>query len=303
MSQDQSEWKRPESDKLPLIEDDHDLVPLLRAATNEQLDPLVGYMKGRVTSELDKTEAYKQHYPNHRMYVDDIAAELQLYGGNTLPNMWRGHGVPYRVICCDVAYQLGASYPEGASVADIELHILVNVLERAWDRMDERARAEFWEFLREMEGFQDLREVKDLGLKPPKKIRPILLTLLKIGVKKSGFLAYQIAIIVANIVAKTILGRGLSLGLNRVLTKGLSVLAGPIGWIIIAIWTAIDLAGPAFRVTIPCVLQVTMIRLAQQQVIYLPDQRSEEQEEQDTEAFWREFYGPDVWDEGTRGVG
>ena len=290
--------------ELPLIEDDADLVPLLRATTNELLAPLVGYLtaggEGRISSELNLIEAYKQHHPNHRMYVDDIAAELQLYGGNTLRNTWRGHGVPYRVICCDVAYQLGADYPEGASVADIELHILVNVLERAWDRMDETAKAEFWEFLQEMEGFEDLRKMEDWTLNPPQKLGPILLALLKIGVKKSGFLAYQIAVIVANIVAKAILGRGLSLGLNRALTKGLSVLAGPIGWIIIAIWTAIDLAGPAFRVTIPCVLHVTLIRLAQQQVIYLPDQRSEEQEEQNTEEFWREFYGPDVWDEGGR---
>ena len=300
MSQDQSEWKRPESDKLPLIEDDDDLVPLLRAATNEQLDPLVEYIikKGKFTNRLDKTEAYKRYAPNHKMYVDDIAAELQRYGGNTLPNMWRGHGVPYRVICCDVAYQLGASYPEGASVADIELRILVRVIERAWDRMNETERAEFWEFFRGVEGFEDLRKVEDLSLKPPKKIGPILLVLLQAGVNMSGFLAYQLAVIIANIVAKTLLKRGLSLVLNRALTKGLSVLAGPIGWIILATWTAIDMAGPAFRVTIPCVLQVAMIRLAGQQVIYLPDQQPEEQE--DSEAFWREFYGPDVWDKGTR---
>ena len=200
MSRDQSEWKRPESDKLPLIEDDQDLVPLLRAATNEQLDPLVGYIikKGPFfpfltskfpffTSKLDKTEAYERFRPNHSMYVDDIAAELQRYGGNTIPNIGRGHGVPYRVICCDVAAQLGASYPEEASVADIELHILVRVIERAWDRMDEKERAEFWKFLREMEGFEDLRTVKDLSLKPPKKIGPILLAVLQGGVKITGF--------------------------------------------------------------------------------------------------------------------
>ena len=33
-----------------------------------------------------------------------------------------------------------------------------------------------------------------------------------------------------------------------------------IGWIITGIWTAIDIAGPAYRITIPAVLQVAMLR-------------------------------------------
>ncbi|MFX8496862.1 ubiquinol-cytochrome C chaperone family protein, partial [Acinetobacter baumannii] len=51
------------------------------------------------------------------------------------------------------------------------------------------------------------------------------LTLFKMG----GFKSYQLAVIVANAVAKTILGRGLSLAGNQVLTRTLSFLTGPVG--------------------------------------------------------------------------
>ncbi|GAA7072587.1 hypothetical protein VN0416_08100 [Helicobacter pylori] len=73
------------------------------------------------------------------------------------------------------------------------------------------------------------------------------------------------AVIVANAVAKTILGRGLSLAGNQVLTRTLSFLTGPVGWIITGVWTAIDIAGPAYRVTIPACIVVATLRLKTQQ--------------------------------------
>ncbi len=60
---------------------------------------------------------------------------------------------------------------------------------------------------------------------------------------------------------KAIFQRGLSLGANATLTRGLSILAGPIGWIITGVWTAIDIAGPAYRVTIPACILVATLRL------------------------------------------
>ncbi|MUU32146.1 hypothetical protein F7210_07185, partial [Helicobacter pylori] len=41
-------------------------------------------------------------------------------------------------------------------------------------------------------------------------------------------------------------------------------LTGPVGWIITGVWTAIDIAGPAYRVTIPACIVVTTLRLKAQ---------------------------------------
>lgn len=77
-----------------------------------------------------------------------------------------------------------------------------------------------------------------------------------------GFVAYQVAVIVANAVARALLGRGLSLATNAALTRALGVFAGPIGWALTAVWAAVDVASPAYRVVIPCVVQVALIRQA-----------------------------------------
>jgi len=235
--------------ELSLIKDDHDLVPLLRSTSNELLDPLVGYLtadgEGRISSELDITDAYKTYYPDHLKYVDEISAELQLFGGNTIANQIRGCGVRYAEICRDVAKGLKVNFNETASVENIEGQILMKVLEDAWDKMSDAEKRAF---------------LKELGIN--NKILPTALPLLAVqaAMRASGFLAYRIAVIVANAVAKIILGRGLTFATNRALTKGLSVLAGPIGLAIAALWTAYDLAGPAYRVTIPSVIQVALIR-------------------------------------------
>ena len=94
-----------------------------------------------------------------------------------------------------------------------------------------------------------------------------MIAALQIAIKMGGFKAYQIAVVVANAVAKFMFGRGLSIAGNAALTRALSIFAGPVGWIITGILTAIDIAGPAYRVTIPACIQVAYMRIASQQLL------------------------------------
>jgi hypothetical protein len=55
-------------------------------------------------------------------------------------------------------------------------------------------------------------------------------------------------------------GHGLAFAANAGLTKGLALFAGPTGWALDAISGGVIVAGPAYRVTIPCVVQVAFIR-------------------------------------------
>ena len=59
---------------------------------------------------------------------------------------------------------------------------------------------------------------------------------------------------------KALIGRGLSFAGNALLTRTMSILAGPIGWAITGVWTAVDIASPAYRVTVPAVIQVAFLR-------------------------------------------
>ena len=55
--------------------------------------------------------------------------------------------------------------------------------------------------------------------------------------------------------------RGLSLAVNAGLTRWLSILAGPIGIAMTALWTTVSIAGPAYRVTMHATIQVAKMRL------------------------------------------
>ena len=231
---------------------DSDLTPLLSDCTNEDLEPLVSYLSGPYTQALTRSDGYKKHHPNHRAYVDDIVHELQMFGGNTFMNILRGfRGVPYATIVRDVCYQLSVAYTDNDPIEDLELRILQAVLMGALAKMDPKDLAAL------QAAFQQAG-LNNVSLSAGK---PILVLLMQLGTRSAGFAAYQVAVIVANSIARIVLGRGLTIAGNAVLTRTLGVLLGPMGLAITAVWTLIDLAGPAFRVTIPCVCHVAYLRL------------------------------------------
>ena len=73
-------------------------------------------------------------------------------------------------------------------------------------------------------------------------------------------MSYQIAMVVANGVAKALLGRGLTIAANAGLTRAIGIMAGPIGWAISALITIPAISGPAYRVTLPAVIQIAAMR-------------------------------------------
>ena len=78
--------------------------------------------------------------------------------------------------------------------------------------------------------------------------------------RAGGFASYKITLIIVNAIAKTILGRGLSIAVNASFARGLSVIVGPIGIILTALWSVYDIAGPAYRVIIPCTILIAAYR-------------------------------------------
>ena len=73
-------------------------------------------------------------------------------------------------------------------------------------------------------------------------------------------MSYQVAMIVANAVAKALLGRGLALAANAGLARMIGIFAGPVGIAITALLTIPAISGPAFRVTLPAVVQIAAMR-------------------------------------------
>ena len=208
-----------------------ELVRVLRESSNEDLGPLVSYLTKPITETLSKEAKYQRYYPDHAKYVDQIAHEIRLFGGSTFVNKPRGEGPPYKEIVQDVATKLGVDCEYYDSVERVEMKIIKEIFDRSLKGMSDKKKEEVFKAFKE-EGVKNL----DFSAGSP--------------------MALLVAATVANRVAKMVLGRVIGGIGGRVIT----ILAGPIGWVITGIWTAISIAGPAYRVTIPCVCHVAYLR-------------------------------------------
>ena len=162
----------------------------------------------------------------------------------------RGHGVYYSEILGDVCWKVGVKRQYGELVEQWETNLLAMILAQSIEKMSPSERAEL------QATFQSAG-VKNLDFSVG---IPATIFAARIAVHLTGFLKYQIAVIVANAVARTLLGRGLSFAANAALTRYVGVLFGPIGIAVTSLWTAYDAAGPAYRVTIPCCCHIAFLR-------------------------------------------
>lgn len=233
---------------------DANLTPLFNSCDNPELDPIVQYLLRASTNLLDVSEQYKRAAGDHRAYLDVIVREIRDFGGNSLVNVFRGDGVEYAEIVRDVADKIDADYGKQDSVEEVERKVLVKIFSDSVDRMTPEQRRDLEEEFRRA-GAQNVSFSSGV---------PAGVVMAQLGVQMTGFMAYRVAVIVANAIAKAILGQGLSFAANAALTRAIAIAAGPVGWVVSGLWTAIDLAGPAYRVTIPVVCHVAFLRQKKQ---------------------------------------
>ena len=230
------------------------LLSLLQKADNDDLKVLADIIttnkKGnRRPNELLTVKAsYAACYPyNMRALVPDIVDELQCYGANSVMTLLRGgNGVSYQTILRDVAKKLKVSYNKNTSDESLERYILQKMFDDIAEKMSEaelRALAESMK-IRLTVGYS----------------KQTIIAVLQAAIRRGGFQSYIWIVVAANAISRAILGRGLSFAANAMLMRLTSMFAGPFGIAINVLWTAIDIAGPAYRVTIPAVVQIAYIR-------------------------------------------
>lgn len=225
---------------------DKDINPVVEAASREDLEFLVALITKTTTNMLDCNDVYKANTPHHEVYADLIAKEICEFGGNSFANLFRGHGPAYKEIVCDVANKLKAPHNPKNSIEAIEDSIIQTILEKALEKMTDEEKRQL------LSELGDKRSASIVG--------PALTTTIIALFRSGGFLSYQILVIVVNAIAKTVLGHGLKFVTMAGITRVAAILTGPIGWAITGVWAIIDIAGPAYRVTIPAVVYIAMLR-------------------------------------------
>ena len=229
------------------MKEDRDL-QFLASCRSEDLKTLVDMMTYdknggvRLSEQLTDTDAYLRYYPDRLPCMwQEIANELQRFGGNTLVNICRRGGVPYRVILQDVCRKMEVWFSDLDEIVEIERRLLEKVCMETVNRMSE----------------SELRQMAEqLGISEKHPQKFMVVFALQMAIRKGGVLFTRIAFYVAQMVSKMLLGRGVLMLGGNLLNKAFGILGGPIGWAVTLGWAAFDLASPAYRVTIPCVIQV-----------------------------------------------
>lgn len=227
-------------------EDDLDL-EFLEKCTDEELGGLFDILvydkdgKKRNTEGLTKTISYRRYGRKFSNYWEDIAGELQYYGGNTIANTFRGHGVEYEEILDDVLKALKIDNDDLYTVEDKENTLLQNVFSNMIENMSVEQKKEL---------------AKELDLKTLDFSKGAMLMAAQGLIRFGGLGLVRLAGVIAGYVSKVALGKVAVAGAGRVL----GVLAGPIGWGITGAWTLLDIASPAMRVTIPATVMVSCLR-------------------------------------------
>ena len=116
---------------------------------SEHLEGLVALLVKDRNEELTNTEGYKRHYPDHNKYWQEIATEIQTFGGNTFSNIYRGEGTIYREILHDVCDRLKVNYNKGSSIQGIEMNLLQKALEDSFENLDSDQKSEVLKVLGE----------------------------------------------------------------------------------------------------------------------------------------------------------
>ncbi|GAA8948802.1 hypothetical protein HpSLK91_04090 [Helicobacter pylori] len=205
----------------------------------------------RMNEELTDSAEYKRYGRDYAKYPTRIAEELQCYGGNTFINFFRNEGVLYKEILYDACDHLDINYNEESATSLIEQNMLAKLLKDSLERMSRKDLEELLHELGTTNINKTISENKQILIAS-------VLTLFKAG----GSHSYALAIAVADAMVRQTLGHGLSSVVGKVaLKKTLGILAGPIGWIITGALVSVNLAGPAYRVTVPACVLVATLRL------------------------------------------
>jgi len=190
-----------------------------------------------------------------REAAQTIADYLCKMGSNDIATLFRGKGVAYDEVVVDVGEKLKAKDVSARkSVEDNEASILAKLFADALDHMSEEEKRAL---------FQSMNiKSQDIPLGSTSAI--LMQQMLR---QFGGFATYRISLVVANMISRALLGSGLSFATNAALTRTIGTLLGPIGWLATGVWLAIDIAGPAFRKTVPAVVHVAMLRQVLQRCV------------------------------------
>ena len=107
----------------------------LKDVNSNDLNKLVEILIKTKTEELTKKDIYKEFKDNPNIYWEEIVAELQHFGGNTVANIARGKGVKYSEILKDVCKSFDIKLEFENPILDFDNNVLSKVVTKVVDKV------------------------------------------------------------------------------------------------------------------------------------------------------------------------
>lgn len=234
------------------------LPELLKVASREDLTILADIITdngdGRMMLSSERKEVIIFHKDRDKLsdITLDLTQEICTFAGNTFINLFRSKPIDYIDVARDVAKKLGVKITKDTSIIEIEELIIKQQLEKILK--DTEGKTAFFEFCRTERYALDTvvldRLIKNNDTESVYKL--IFLSLGYYGV--SRLLVTALACNLGSIATSALI-----FATNA---ARLSTLLNPVFLILSAAWITYDLAGPAYRVTIPAVICISAIRQA-----------------------------------------
>jgi uncharacterized protein YaaW (UPF0174 family) len=229
----------------------------LRECDNDDLRSLCDILvydnngKIRISENLTNTDNYLSCYPqNMNGMYEDLATELLCFGGNSIANAFRhGQGPSYKTVLSDVCKRMKVNVSKSDSVENMEQNLLIAISSKAIGYLSEaEARA----------------IMEDCQIKSNNRTKAGLAAALVVLRSTNKRLFVNLICIIMRSMCSLLIGRELMIVGANVLSRGLCVITGPLGWLALGGWTIYDLTNPAYRVTIPAVILVAYMRVKYQ---------------------------------------
>ena len=228
----------------------------MQAASNEELAPLVQFIKASSFSErLTSDDSFIRYYPNHARYCHVISAEIRAFGGHTIVNLLRGgKGPDYHTVVADVLKHMKIDYQEEDNIFELERKLIAYVMKDMYGKMDNEQRELIVSEVKQYQANDGALVVKALEKGDLAQLSPKALLLLSSVISSSIAKIMGISVSISNA-----LGSALGQSANKIQTLlNMSV------DVLYSIFNSIyDFGGPAYKVTVPCVIHVAMLRVKQ----------------------------------------
>lgn len=207
----------------------------------------------RRTSNILTDTGFTKHLDHPQRWQKSwevIAGELQLYGGDSVVNLFRGTGVLYEEILSDVCERANIKLTgEEKEIVQKEEKLIEFLADKAWEKMSAAQREEFLQKINLIERFKDAT-----GLSP-----------VRLALAAGG----ATAMVVYEYVAGALLASLGALGARMIgpmaaqfigTRLGTTALGGPFALVLGVALTIPMLSGAAYRVTMPAVIQIAYMR-------------------------------------------